>query len=76
MLVIMLANVFILPLDIAFFSDITIQNGVLLVLSDVFCILDILLNIRTGYRDKTNGNMYELDGKKVRLFVILLLLFF
>lgn len=50
LMLVMLLNVFILPLDIAFFTDITVQNGVILVLSDGFCLLDIILNFRTGYR--------------------------
>ena len=61
----MLINVMVLPLDIAFFSD---NHNMFLVMSDVFCVIDIVFNFRTGYKpDDTQQKLYELSGRAIAL---------
>jgi len=66
----LILNMFILPLDIAFFTE--HDNNTWLgfhIFSDMLCLLDIVLNFRTGYKDSESSE-FELDHKKIAIHYI------
>ena len=60
-MVMLVLNMFILPLDIAFFNSKTWVG--FHITSDCLCMLDIVFNFRTGYR--TAGKAFELDQRQI-----------
>lgn len=58
-------NMLILPLDIAFFENETFIS--FHVVSDALCMVDIILNFRTGYHLMTKKHEFELDQKKIAI---------
>ena len=65
-MVMLILNMFILPLDIAFFTHRNPQTWLWFhMVSDFLCIIDIVLNFRTGYRDNVESSVFELDSKKI-----------
>ena len=86
----LVTNMFILPLDISFFSNNIYNtnntgstnnetNGShkpknisntffgFHIVSDIVCLIDILMNFRTGYRAGPEKNDFQLDGKKIAI---------
>lgn len=61
----LIINMFVLPLDIAFFESNTLVG--FHVMSDTLCLLDIILNFRTGYRCSRERQEFELDHKKIAI---------
>ena len=62
-LLLLLINLYIIPLDIAFFDTDTWMP--FHVVSDLICAIDILINFRTGFHQY--GDKYELDGRAIAL---------
>ncbi|XP_065673063.1 potassium/sodium hyperpolarization-activated cyclic nucleotide-gated channel 4 isoform X3 [Hydra vulgaris] len=82
-------NMFVLPLDISFFSNNIYNVGNITtskssngdnnvtsisntffafhITSDIVCLIDILMNFRTGYRAGPEKSDFQLDGKKIAL---------
>lgn len=59
---VMLINLFVLPLDVAFNMQ-AIDS--FLTVSDVMCMFDIIFNFRTGYILFPNSKYFELNGKLI-----------
>lgn len=58
-------NMLVLPLDIAFFDDNSFIS--FHVVSDTLCMVDILLNFRTGYHLMAKKHEFELGHKKIAI---------
>jgi len=58
-------NMLILPLDIAFFDDNSLVT--FHVISDSLCMVDIVLNFRTGYHIRPEKYEFELGQKKIAI---------
>jgi len=63
MLVLLIINLYILPLDIAFFETYTLMP--FHIISDCIFFLDILINFRTGFH--LYADKYELDSKAIAI---------
>ena len=59
----LIVNLFVLPVDIAFFTDTNTWLRVH-ILSDTLCLLDIILNFRTGYRTRVK-KQFNLEGCQI-----------
>lgn len=66
-MVMLISNMFVLPLDIAFFANnYDFAWMVFHVTSDTLCLVDILSNFRTAYRVNNEELKYfELNHKKI-----------
>eukprot|EP00111_Clytia_hemisphaerica_P021477 TCONS_00063185-protein len=58
-------NMMVLPLDIAFFDDNSLIS--FHVISDTLCMVDIILNFRTGYHLRKEKHEFELGHKKIAI---------
>jgi len=63
MLFLLLINLYVLPLDIAFFETYTLMP--FHIISDSICFLDIVINFRTGFH--LYADKYEIKGKAIAI---------
>lgn len=68
MMIILVLNIIILPVDMAFFSNEYRKSWRSFhIISDMSYLIDMLLNFRTGYRATTDASEFELAPRKIAL---------